>query len=46
MKTKEFLATNGSYRTADKQSIADGARGRWKEIGQRTNGGTKTGQNQ
>lgn len=45
-KTKELLATNGSYRTADKQSIADGARGRWKEIGQRASGGTKTGQNQ
>lgn len=45
-KTKELLATNGSYRTADKQSIADEARGRWKEIGQRASGGTKTEQNQ
>ncbi len=46
VKTKELLAANGSYRTADKQSIADEARGRWKEIGQRASGGTKTEQNQ
>ena len=45
-KTKELLAVNGTYRTANKQSIAGEARSRWKEVGERTNGGTKTEQNQ
>ena len=45
-KTKELLAVNGTYRTANKQSIAGEARSRWKEVGERTNGGTKTEQSQ